>query len=28
VWMKAGDTIVIDIEKVGALGNPIAAEGA
>lgn len=28
VWMKAGDTIVIDIEQVGTLGNPIAAEGA
>lgn len=28
VWMKAGDTIVIDIEKVGMLSNPIAAEGA
>lgn len=28
VWMKAGDTIVIDIEKVGTLSNPIAAEGA
>ena len=28
VWMKAGDTIVIDIEKVGALSNPIVAEAA
>jgi acylpyruvate hydrolase len=28
VWMKAGDTIVIDIEKVGALSNPIVAEKA
>ena len=28
VWMKAGDTIEIDIEKVGTLRNPIAAEGA
>lgn len=28
VWMKAGDTIVIDIEKVGALSNPIVAERA
>lgn len=28
VWMKAGDTIVIDIEKVGALSNPIVAEQA
>jgi len=26
VWMKAGDTVVIDIEKVGTLSNPIAAE--
>ena len=28
VWMKSGDTIEIDIEKVGTLRNPIAAEGA
>lgn len=28
VWMKAGDTIVIDIEQVGTLSNPVAAEGA
>lgn len=28
VWMKAGDTIEIDIEKVGTLRNPIANEGA
>jgi 2-keto-4-pentenoate hydratase/2-oxohepta-3-ene-1,7-dioic acid hydratase in catechol pathway len=28
VWMKAGDTIEIDIEKVGLLSNPIANEGA
>ncbi|NML44023.1 fumarylacetoacetate hydrolase family protein [Ramlibacter sp. G-1-2-2] len=27
VWMKAGDTIEIDIEKVGTLRNPIANEG-
>jgi 2-keto-4-pentenoate hydratase/2-oxohepta-3-ene-1,7-dioic acid hydratase in catechol pathway len=26
VWMKAGDTIEIDIEKVGTLRNPIANE--
>lgn len=26
VWMKAGDTIEIDIEKVGILRNPIADE--
>jgi acylpyruvate hydrolase len=28
VWMKAGDTIAIDIEKVGTLSNPIVAEPA
>lgn len=28
VWMKAGDTIDIEIEKVGLLSNPIANEGA
>lgn len=28
VWMKAGDTIDIDIEQVGTLRNPIANEGA
>lgn len=28
VWMKAGDTIVIDIEQVGTLSNPVAAENA
>jgi 2-keto-4-pentenoate hydratase/2-oxohepta-3-ene-1,7-dioic acid hydratase in catechol pathway len=28
VWMKAGDTIEIDIEKVGVLSNPIADEPA
>ena len=27
VWMKVGDTIDIDIEKVGTLRNPIVAEG-
>lgn len=27
VWMKAGDTIEIDIEKIGVLRNPIVAEG-
>jgi acylpyruvate hydrolase len=26
VWMKAGDIIEIDIERVGVLSNPIAAE--
>lgn len=26
VWMKAGDTIEIEIEKIGVLRNPIAAE--
>lgn len=28
VWMKAGDTIEIEIEGIGTLVNPIAAEGA
>jgi acylpyruvate hydrolase len=27
VWMKAGDTIEIEIEKIGVLRNPIVAEG-
>jgi 2-keto-4-pentenoate hydratase/2-oxohepta-3-ene-1,7-dioic acid hydratase in catechol pathway len=26
VWMKAGDTIEIEVEKVGILSNPIEAE--
>ncbi len=26
VWMKAGDTIEIEIEKIGVLSNPIVAE--
>lgn len=26
VWMKAGDTIEIDIERVGVLSNPVVAE--
>ncbi len=26
VWMKAGDTIEVDIEKVGRLSNPVAPE--
>ncbi len=26
VWMKAGDTIEVDIEQIGTLRNPIAAE--
>jgi len=26
VWMKAGDTIEIEIEKIGVLANPIVAE--
>lgn len=25
VWMKAGDTIEIDIERVGVLSNPVVA---
>jgi acylpyruvate hydrolase len=28
VWMKAGDTIEIEIERIGVLSNPIVAEGA
>jgi len=28
VWMKAGDVIEIEIEKIGILSNPIIAEGA
>ena len=28
VWMKAGDTIAIEIEKIGVLTNPIVAEAA
>jgi 2-keto-4-pentenoate hydratase/2-oxohepta-3-ene-1,7-dioic acid hydratase in catechol pathway len=27
VWMKAGDTIEIEIERIGVLSNPIVAEG-
>ncbi len=27
VWMKAGDTIEIEIEKIGTLSNPVVAEG-
>lgn len=27
VWMKAGDTIEIEIERIGTLSNPIVAEG-
>ena len=26
VWMKAGDTIEIEIERIGTLRNPIVAE--
>jgi len=25
VWMKPGDTIEIDIERVGVLSNPVVA---
>jgi 2-keto-4-pentenoate hydratase/2-oxohepta-3-ene-1,7-dioic acid hydratase in catechol pathway len=28
VWMKAGDTIEIEIERIGTLRNPIVAEGS
>jgi acylpyruvate hydrolase len=27
VWLKPGDTVSIDIEHVGVLTNPVAAEG-
>jgi 2-keto-4-pentenoate hydratase/2-oxohepta-3-ene-1,7-dioic acid hydratase in catechol pathway len=27
VWMKAGDTIAVEIEKIGTLTNPVTAEG-
>ena len=26
VWLKAGDTVSIDIEKIGALTNPVVNE--
>ncbi len=26
VWLKAGDTVTIDIEKIGALTNPVVNE--
>jgi 2-keto-4-pentenoate hydratase/2-oxohepta-3-ene-1,7-dioic acid hydratase in catechol pathway len=26
VWMKAGDTVAIEIEKIGRLENPVGAE--
>jgi len=26
VWMKAGDTVVVEIEKIGRLENPVGAE--
>lgn len=28
LWMKAGDTIEVEIERIGVLSNPIAAEAA
>lgn len=28
VWMKAGDAVEVDIEKIGVLRNPIEAEAA
>jgi acylpyruvate hydrolase len=28
VWMKAGDTIEIEVERIGVLSNPIVAEAA
>jgi 2-keto-4-pentenoate hydratase/2-oxohepta-3-ene-1,7-dioic acid hydratase in catechol pathway len=26
VWMKAGDTVAVEIEKIGRLENPVGAE--
>jgi 2-keto-4-pentenoate hydratase/2-oxohepta-3-ene-1,7-dioic acid hydratase in catechol pathway len=26
VWMKAGDTVVVEIEKIGRLANSVVAE--
>jgi 2-keto-4-pentenoate hydratase/2-oxohepta-3-ene-1,7-dioic acid hydratase in catechol pathway len=26
IWMKAGDTVVVELEKIGKLSNPLAAE--
>jgi acylpyruvate hydrolase len=28
VWMKAGDVVEVEIEKIGTLSNPVAAEAA
>jgi 2-keto-4-pentenoate hydratase/2-oxohepta-3-ene-1,7-dioic acid hydratase in catechol pathway len=28
VWLKAGDTITIEIERIGKLSNPVAQEAA
>jgi 2-keto-4-pentenoate hydratase/2-oxohepta-3-ene-1,7-dioic acid hydratase in catechol pathway len=28
VWLQPGDTVTIDIEKIGALTNPVVAETA
>jgi 2-keto-4-pentenoate hydratase/2-oxohepta-3-ene-1,7-dioic acid hydratase in catechol pathway len=25
-WLKPGDNVVIEIEKIGALSNPVASE--
>jgi 2-keto-4-pentenoate hydratase/2-oxohepta-3-ene-1,7-dioic acid hydratase in catechol pathway len=27
VWMKDGDTVIVDVEKVGRLENPVRSEG-
>ena len=27
VWMKAGDQVAVEIEKIGRLENPVSAEG-
>jgi 2-keto-4-pentenoate hydratase/2-oxohepta-3-ene-1,7-dioic acid hydratase in catechol pathway len=26
VWLKAGDSVTIEIEKIGSLTNPVALE--
>jgi 2-keto-4-pentenoate hydratase/2-oxohepta-3-ene-1,7-dioic acid hydratase in catechol pathway len=26
VWMKAGDTVVVELERIGRLENPVRAE--
>jgi 2-keto-4-pentenoate hydratase/2-oxohepta-3-ene-1,7-dioic acid hydratase in catechol pathway len=26
VWMKSGDTVVVEVERIGRLENPVRAE--